>query len=156
MDTMRLTINPGNQLATENTIPFLQENKKQLSLRCLRQRLVLLNREYEYIFMPIQDLYTYKTYRLSNPTDAHNSFMCTVFGETGGDSLFSHIAQTCPKMPKTGSYGVKPNNSNAYSTSCSTKAVITLFMLVLTFINPVLFIIPTALCGYVFSKSTPF
>lgn len=30
---MRLTINPGNQLATENTIPFLQENKKQLSLQ---------------------------------------------------------------------------------------------------------------------------
>lgn len=26
--------------------------------------------------------------RLSNPTDTHNSFMCTVFGETGGDSLF--------------------------------------------------------------------
>ncbi len=153
---MRLTINPGNQLATENTIPFCRKTKNNYLCGVFAKDLYLLNREYEYIFMPIQDLYTYKTYRLSNSTDAHNSFMCTVFGETGGDSLFSHLAKTCPKMPKTGSYGVKPNNSNAYSTSCSTKAAITLFMLVLTFINPVLFIIPTALCGYAFSKSTPF
>lgn len=39
--------------------------------------------------------------------------------------------------------------------TASVKAVITMLMLVLTFINPVLFIIPTALCGYSLSKSTP-
>lgn len=39
--------------------------------------------------------------------------------------------------------------------TASVKAVITLFMLVLTFINPLLFIVPTALCGYSLSKSTP-
>lgn len=107
--------------------------------------------------MLIHDIYTYKTYRLSNPTDTHNSFMCTVFGETGGDSLsYLHSTLTYPKMPKTGSHRVKPNNSTPNSThAASVKAVITIFILVLTFINPVLFIIPTALCGYALSKSNP-
>lgn len=82
-------------------------------------------------------------------------FMCTVFGETGGDSLsYLHSTLTYPKMPKTGSHRVKPNNSTPNSThAASVKAVITIFMLVLTFINPVLFIIPTALCSYALSKS---
>ena len=60
-------------------------------------------------------------------------------------------------MPKTGSHRVKPNNSTPNSThAASVKAVITIFMLVLTFINPVLFIIPTALCVMRFQNQTPF
>lgn len=47
------------------------------------------------------------------------------------------------------------NNSIRQSTGYNAKAVITLFMLVLTFINPLLFIVPTVLCGYTLSKSNP-
>lgn len=156
-DMLRLTMNHGNQFSGESTIPFLQENKKQLSLQRLRQRLVFIKSRLWVYFMLIHDIYTYKTYRLSNPTDTHNSFMCTVFGETGGDSLsYLHSTLTYPKMPKTGSHRVKPNNSTPNSThAASVKAVITIFILVPTFINPVLFIIPTALCGYALSKSNP-
>jgi hypothetical protein len=148
---------PPTSYGTKAVIILLQENKKQLSLHRLRQRLVFIKSRLWVYFILIHDIYTYKTYRLSNPTDTHNSFMCTVFGETGGDSLsYLHSTLTYPKMPKTGSHRVKPNNSTPNSThAASVKAVITIFMLVLTFINPVLFIIPTALCGYALSKSNP-
>gem|GEM_PF-2965767 len=58
-------------------------------------------------------------------------------------------------MPKNNEIRANGNNSTVPPTSYGTKAVITIFMLVLTFINPVLFIIPTALCGYALSKSNP-
>lgn len=48
-----------------------------------------------------------------------------------------------------------PFTNNLIGVQSDVKAVITIFMLVLTFINPVLFIIPTALCGYALSKSNP-
>lgn len=60
-------MNHGNQFSGESTIPFLQENKKQLSLQRLRQRLVFIKSRLWVYFMLIHDIYTYKTYRLSNP-----------------------------------------------------------------------------------------
>ena len=48
--------------------------------------------------------------------------MCTVFGETGGDSL-SFNNSNFSEMPKTGSFRVKANNSNRNFAPSSAKTV---------------------------------
>jgi hypothetical protein len=55
-------------------------------------------------------------------------------------------------MLYTDKNGLSGNNSIRQTMPNGTKTAITLILVFLTFINPVLFIIPAALCGYILSK----
>lgn len=55
-------------------------------------------------------------------------------------------------MPTNNEIRVKSNNSTLNSTSGNTKVAITLILVFFTFINPLLFVVPAALCGYSMKK----
>lgn len=65
-------------------------------------------------------------------------------------AFFIYITQISSTMPKYMKLRVKSNNSTLNSASDRTKSVITLCMVFLTIVNPLLFVLPAALCGYVF------
>jgi len=55
-------------------------------------------------------------------------------------------------MHYTNKNGLSGNNSIRQTMPNGTKTAITLILVFLTFINPVLFVFPAALCGYMLSK----
>jgi len=55
-------------------------------------------------------------------------------------------------MLYTNKNGLSGNNSIRQTMPNGTKTAITLILVFLTFINPVLFVFPAALCGYMLSK----
>ncbi len=55
-------------------------------------------------------------------------------------------------MLYTNKNGLSGNNSIRQTMPNGTKTAITLILVFLTFINPVLFVFPAALCGYMLSR----
>ena len=55
-------------------------------------------------------------------------------------------------MHNTNKNGLSGNNSIRQTMPNGTKTAITLILVFLTFINPVLFVFPAALCGYMLSR----
>jgi hypothetical protein len=55
-------------------------------------------------------------------------------------------------MHYTNKNGLSGNNSIRQTMPNGTKTAITLILVFLTFINPVLFVFPAALCGYMLSR----
>lgn len=55
-------------------------------------------------------------------------------------------------MHYTNKNGLSGNNSIRQTMLNGTKTAITLILVFLTFINPVLFVFPAALCGYMLSR----
>lgn len=68
--------------------------------------------------------------------------------------LFLRITKISFRMPKNNEIRATGNNSTVHSTPCNAKVAITLIMVFLTVINPLLFVLPAALCGYTLSKDT--